>query len=97
MDKKAEILAAHQAEMNEASSRKPLVLTPDQVHQAQVKYATLCAEYAACRGIYATYRAAGLNGIAGPFATGATVAGECVQAAGEILDILGIAHSRSGK
>lgn len=97
MDKKAEILAAHKAEMNETTSQKTLVLTPDQIRRVQIKYATLCAEYAACRGIYASYRASGLNGIADPFATGATVAGECAQAAGEILDILGIAHTKPEK
>lgn len=93
--KKAEILAAHRAEMGEKTGKGLVVLSAEQVEKAQIKYATLCAEYAACREIYKSYRDAGLNSMADPFATGTTVAGECARAAGEILEILGIAHQRT--
>lgn len=92
--KKAEILAAHRAEMDETAEKGLVFLSAEQVEKAQIKYATLCAEYAACREIYKSYRDAGLNSIADPFATGTTVAGECARAAGEILDILGISHQK---
>lgn len=92
--KKAEILAAHQAEIGEVADRAIVILTADQVEKVQVKYATLCAEYAACRGIYKSYREAGLNSMADPFATGTTVAGECARTAAEMLDILGIDHRK---
>lgn len=69
------------------------ILTTDQVRAAQTKYASLCAEYLACNGIYSGFHDAGFDEKASPFAVAATIAAENVRAVGEILDILHISHS----
>lgn len=92
-DKKAELLAAHQAEMKEPAEQEELpfqMLSQSQIKKAQLRYATLCAEYAACEGIYNSYRAAGLDDLAETFANGAVIARESAKAAAEMLDIFGV-------
>lgn len=93
MDRKSELKKAHDAEMQEAAEHAPLcILTAGQVRAAQTKYASLCAEYLACNGIYSGFHDAGLEEKANPFAVAATIAAENVRAVGEILDILHISH-----
>lgn len=96
-DDRARLRAAHEAEMSEPAEDDALSLklvTGDQIRRIRDKYATLCAEYAACKGIYISYRKAGFEEKAGSFATGAAVAVENARAVGEILDILGIDHTK---
>lgn len=94
MDRKSNLKKAHDAEMQEAANGSSLcILTSDQVRAAQTKYASLCAEYLACNGIYAGFHDAGFDEKASPFAVAATIAAENVRAVGEILDILHIHHT----
>lgn len=93
MDQKSNLKKAHDAEMREAAKAAPLcILTAAQIRAAQSKYASLCAEYLACNGIYSGFHEAGFDEKASPFAMAATIAAENVRAVGELLDILHISH-----
>lgn len=93
MDKKPDLKQAHDAEMRQAAEKPGLqLLTAGQVRAARAKYASLCAEYLACNGIYSGFHDAGFDEKASPFAVAATIASESVRAVGEVLDILGIQH-----
>lgn len=93
MDQKSELKKAHDAEMREAAGSASLcILTAEQVRAAQTKYASLCAEFLACNGIYSGFHNAGLEEKASSFAVAATIAAENVRAVGEILNILHISH-----
>lgn len=93
MDRKTDLKKAHEAEMREAANGEPLyVLTAGQIRAVQTKYASLCAEYLACNGIYSGFHDAGFDEKASPFAVAATIAAENARAVGEILDILQIKH-----
>lgn len=95
-NKKAQLKAAHIEEMSTpAAEGQVLLLTPEQVGQARLKFATLCAQYAACRGISLSYRSAGIEEKAETFSAAAVIAGESVRAVQEILDILGIEHPKA--
>jgi hypothetical protein len=93
--KRAELLNAHIDEMNEPVSLAELkfkIISKEQIDKIQYRYSTMCAEYAACKGIFACYHAAGLDELAESFGTGAAVASESVRAVAEILDVLGVEH-----
>lgn len=95
-ERKKELQRAHQEEMSEPM-QKPAdyrLITEEQIQKAQSKYASMCAEYAACKGIYISYHNSGFVSKATSFATGATIALEGARAVGEILDILGIEHRK---
>lgn len=92
---KEKIAAAHQAEMDEMANGKQTkikIVTEDQVDQILNKYASLCAEYSACKGIYSSYHQSGMSDEANTFAAATTIARESAKAVEEIIEILGIRH-----
>lgn len=98
--KREEILRAHREEMKQTepgSDRGLCILRGERVQKALTRYADLCAEYAACKGISACYRSAGMEEKAQTFSAAAAIAAENARAVDGILAILSIDHTEFEK
>jgi tRNA A37 threonylcarbamoyladenosine dehydratase len=98
--KREELLRAHREEMRRTESGgacRIRILRSERVQKAVERYAGICAEYAACKGISACYRAAGMQEKAQTFSAAAAIAAENARAVDGILAILEIEHTEFEK